>query len=133
MPHPPHYEQLPSCLLARSGWGARGQEGREGGSGQRGGEQPSSTQDITHAVLGGWDQKGLLSFQIARRSWVFEEGLWAGSGVFRAQAAEGAAHLKGAPGWYCGVKQSLPLLRKPHGGSREPMRSARSGGLDSDT
>lgn len=51
VPHPPHYEQLPSCPLARPGWGARGQEGREGGSGQRGGDQPSLTQDITHAAL----------------------------------------------------------------------------------
>lgn len=40
VPHPPHYEQLPSCLLARPGWGARGQEGRERGSGRGEGISP---------------------------------------------------------------------------------------------
>lgn len=32
VPHPPHYEQLPSCLLARTGWGTEGKGGKGGGS-----------------------------------------------------------------------------------------------------
>lgn len=40
---------------------------------------------------------------------------------------------KGPPGWYCEViKQPLPLLRKPHGGSREPKRRTSCRGLGSD-
>ena len=33
VPHPPCYEQLPSCLLASLGGELRGKEGREAGSG----------------------------------------------------------------------------------------------------
>lgn len=46
MPHPLQYEQLPSCLLARTGWGAEGRRAKPGtGRGQPWpvGRNPSSS------------------------------------------------------------------------------------------
>lgn len=133
MPHPPHYEQLPSCPLARPGCGAEGTGGKAGGKWAEGRGAAVFGSGYNSCCIGTSQRRGLLGFQFARRGRKSGEGFRAGSGVFRAQAGAGADLLKGAPGRHCGAIQQPGLfLRSPHGGSREPKRRAWSGGLGSD-
>lgn len=56
MPRPPHYEQLPSCLLARPGWGAEGKGGKgRGGSQQREGSSPSAQEPLSDVTPLFWE------------------------------------------------------------------------------
>lgn len=131
VPHPPHYEPLPSCLLASLGGEPRGKgvgrrEAGEGKGAAGGGLHPP--QDITH--VGKERLPELPDCKV--EAGCLGKGFGQGLGVFRAQALE-ALVSPGKGSWRAlGCHQAACLcLRKPHGGSREPKRSCWSKGLSS--